>query len=288
MPTRSSAASARRRSARSSRSERRRPASAAQKPARAWQSAPAITFSLTVSPGNSPTFCRVRAIPSDASLCALIPVRSVPPKVSWPASGRTNPHSTLSRVVLPAPFGPMTPVTWQGAAANDTESSAVSPPKWTVTSRMSSTPGLSPGGLGAHSELVFIALFLLRRQLLLDDESQFKARLERQTRPNQIRIRTETVLTRGSDPPEPPDGQKVPVTPSLGPWPLVWGAVSASLCPRSVMIMGLWLGPPDLHDHAEGAVRGRAGAWVSSPARASRWRWAAGRECPRRACLPGR
>src|SRR5215467_8894207 len=192
MPTRSSAARARRRNARSSRSERRRPASAAQKPARAWQLAPAITFSLTVSPGNRPTFCRVRAIPSDASLCGLSPVRSVPPKVSWPASGRTNPHSTLSRVVLPAPFGPMTPVTWQGAAANDTESSAVSPPNRTVTSRMSSTPGLSPGGLGAHSELLFIALFLPTRQLLLDDESQFKARFGQQTRPNLIRGRTET------------------------------------------------------------------------------------------------
>src|SRR5215469_11185852 len=248
MPTRSSAARARRRSARSCRSERRSPASAAQKPARPWQLAAAITFSQTVSPGHRPTVWRVRASPSAPSLCALSPVRSVPPKVSRPASGRTNPHSTLSRVVLPAPFGPMTPVTWQGAAANDTESSAVSPPKRTVTSRMSSTPGLSPGGLGAHSELVFIALFLLRRQLLHDDESQFKARLERQTRPNQIRSRTETVLvwgsdppgtpgprppplppslrlggkppgpiarlTGGSDPPEPPDGQKVQVTPS--------------------------------------------------------------------------
>src|SRR5215470_13000828 len=194
MPTRSSAARARRRSARSSRSERRRPDTAAQKPARACQLAPAITFSQTVSPGNRPTFCRVRAIPSDASLCGLSPVRSVPPKVSRPASGRTNPHSTLSRVVLPAPFGPMTPVTWQGAAANDTESSAVRPPKRTVTSRMSSTPGLSPGGLGAHSELRFIALFLLTGQLSLDDEPQFKARFGQQTRPNLIRGRTETLL----------------------------------------------------------------------------------------------
>jgi hypothetical protein len=59
----------------------------------------------------------------------------------------------------------MTPVTWRGAAVNDTESSAVRPPNRTVTSRMSSMPAPSPVGvLGAHSELSFITLFLLTGQ----------------------------------------------------------------------------------------------------------------------------
>ena len=28
---------------------------------------------------------------------------------TWPSSGRIKPHKTFSSVVLPAPFGPMTP-----------------------------------------------------------------------------------------------------------------------------------------------------------------------------------
>src|SRR5437762_8216124 len=50
-----------------------------------------------------------------------------------------KPHRTLSRVVLPAPFGPITPRTCRGGTASETASSAVSPPKRTVTSRASST-----------------------------------------------------------------------------------------------------------------------------------------------------
>src|SRR5580700_8670986 len=50
-----------------------------------------------------------------------------------------NPHSTLSSVVLPAPFGPITPRMCRGGTASDTESSAVSPPNRTVTSLTSRT-----------------------------------------------------------------------------------------------------------------------------------------------------
>ena len=44
-----------------------------------------------------------------------------------------KPHKTLSRVVLPAPFGPMTPMTCLGGTASETASSAVRPPNRTVT-----------------------------------------------------------------------------------------------------------------------------------------------------------
>ena len=110
-PTRSSACSARSRSVRSSRSDRGRPNSAVQNPARAWLDAPTITFSTTVSPPNRPTPCSVRAMPRPASRCGRRPVSSRSPNWMVPESGLTNPHSTLSKVVLPAPFGPMMPVT---------------------------------------------------------------------------------------------------------------------------------------------------------------------------------
>jgi hypothetical protein len=42
--------------------------------------------------------------------------------------------SSRMSVVLPAPFGPMTPTISPGAAWSDTRSSAVSPPNATVTS----------------------------------------------------------------------------------------------------------------------------------------------------------
>src|SRR5580698_3959880 len=59
--------------------------------------------------------------------------------ITWPSSGRMKPHSTFSSVVLPAPFGPMTPTTWRGGTASDTALSAVRPPKRTLTSRTSRT-----------------------------------------------------------------------------------------------------------------------------------------------------
>ena len=46
---------------------------------------------------------------------------------------RCTPVITLNRVVLPAPFGPISPVTAPAGASSDTSSSAVWPPKRTVT-----------------------------------------------------------------------------------------------------------------------------------------------------------
>src|SRR5580704_2946745 len=58
---------------------------------------------------------------------------------------------TLNSVVLPAPFGPITPTTSPLASDSDTDSSAVSPPKATVTSwtaRPSASVSVPPGRRG--------------------------------------------------------------------------------------------------------------------------------------------
>ena len=161
-PTRSSASSAWPRSARSSRSLRGSPPSADQNPARAWRCAPIITFSSTDSRRNRPTPCSVRAMPSAASWCGCSRRSSAPSNRSRPGSGRTKPQSTFSSVVLPAPFGPMMPVTWRGAAASDTSSSAVSPPNRTVTPCTSSRPVPVPAGGGPADESSFTEKALLR------------------------------------------------------------------------------------------------------------------------------
>src|SRR5258705_8602735 len=91
-----------------------------------------ITFSSTLRPGNSPTPCRVRAMPSEVSRSGR-GRSSRPFSVNEPAVGRTNPQITLNSVVLPAPFGPMTLTTRPGGTARETSSSAVRPPKRTLT-----------------------------------------------------------------------------------------------------------------------------------------------------------
>jgi hypothetical protein len=63
-----------------------------------------------------------------------------PRQLSVPDCGVTNPQMTLNSVVLPAPFGPITPSTSPRWTSTDTFSSAVMPPNETVTSRTDSPP----------------------------------------------------------------------------------------------------------------------------------------------------
>src|SRR5205807_8256314 len=51
-----------------------------------------------------------------------------------PAVGACKPVMTLNSVVLPAPLGPMRPVTRPGSAARSTSWRAMTPPKRTLTS----------------------------------------------------------------------------------------------------------------------------------------------------------
>ena len=134
-PSSSSAASAASRSRALVAVRAREPEQRAPAPARARAaSAPTITFSSAVSPANSPRPCSVRAMPSRASCVRAEPASAAPPPARpSPASARTKPQMTLNSVVLPAPLGPITPTTSPGATVSDTSSSAVSPPKRTVS-----------------------------------------------------------------------------------------------------------------------------------------------------------
>src|SRR4051812_17099454 len=79
-----------------------------------------------------------------------------PPRNTSPAASDANPDTALSRVVLPAPLGPMMPRISPGATVSDTLSTAVTPPKRTVTPRASSASGIDEllaAGPGAGQRL---------------------------------------------------------------------------------------------------------------------------------------
>src|SRR5438874_8229871 len=63
---------------------------------------------------------------------------STPSIATVPDVGGSRPVTTLNRVVLPAPFGPINPVTRPSSADSDASSSAMLPPKRTLTPRTSS------------------------------------------------------------------------------------------------------------------------------------------------------
>src|SRR5664279_5319600 len=90
-------------------------------------------FSRTLSTWNSSSRWNVRASPSRARLVGLTRVMSRPSRITFPAFGGSRPVMTLNRVVLPAPLGPMSPVTDPGSVSMATSSSATLPPKRTVT-----------------------------------------------------------------------------------------------------------------------------------------------------------
>src|SRR5580704_13962361 len=97
-------------------------------------SRPTCTFSLAVREPNSSRRWKVRASPSRARRWGFMAVMSVSNKCTVPRSGACNPLITLKRVVLPAPFGPMSPVTVPGCTIRLVSVSAETPPKRTATS----------------------------------------------------------------------------------------------------------------------------------------------------------
>jgi hypothetical protein len=56
-------------------------------------------------------------------------VMSSAPKRTWPLSGRSSPESCLMKVVLPAPFGPITACVSPSRTSKSTPSVAISAPK---------------------------------------------------------------------------------------------------------------------------------------------------------------
>src|SRR5213593_3145823 len=90
--------------------------------------APTRTFSSVVIVLNSSTFWNVRAMPRRTIACAGTRSRSLPSKWSAPESGAYRRVITLKAVVLPAPFGPISPTIWPLSSSSESPSSARMPP----------------------------------------------------------------------------------------------------------------------------------------------------------------
>ena len=86
--------------------------------------APTMTFSSTVMPENGRGIWKARPIPRRHRACGDSRVMSVPLSSTDPRDGRTDPASTLSKVVLPAPLGPTMPMASPLETTRSTLSSA--------------------------------------------------------------------------------------------------------------------------------------------------------------------
>src|SRR5438445_1655144 len=117
----------------------RRPGSRPPPPVR--DSAAITRFSSTVIDPNSSRRWNVRPTPRRARRWGDHSVTSVPNRRTRPEAGVTRPATLLNSVVLPAPFGPMSPAIDAGGTVSETRSSAVRPPKRTVMSSASSGGG---------------------------------------------------------------------------------------------------------------------------------------------------
>src|SRR5690349_18451144 len=101
-------------------------------------SAATSRLSRTLSRPNSSSRWNVRARPCLARRAGPIRVTSLPSSTTCPEDGLRRPHTMSKSVLLPAPFGPINPVTWPRSAVTVTPSSARLPPKATVTPLASS------------------------------------------------------------------------------------------------------------------------------------------------------
>src|SRR5207245_2290710 len=92
----------------------------------------------TVGPWKSRAPWNVRAIPLAVSSCGARRVTVAPSSRTLPPSARRCPEMRLMSVVLPAPFGPMSPKACPAATARSTRSTAWTPPKVLLSCRVSS------------------------------------------------------------------------------------------------------------------------------------------------------
>src|ERR1700744_5725090 len=90
-------------------------------------------------------------MPRRARRYVRVRVTSVPPSDTVPLLGRCRPVMTLNNVVLPAPLGPIRPVTAPASARRETPERAATPPKWTLTS--STARAAAPGASGDTGHL---------------------------------------------------------------------------------------------------------------------------------------
>ncbi len=111
-------------------------------------SAAASTFSRTDNDPKTSSLWKVRAMPSRARLCGLSAVMSVPSKETFPAWRDWRPQMALKSVVLPAPLGPMRPVTVPGSTTRSTPRNAWTPPNRTSASATCRSGIVSPPSCG--------------------------------------------------------------------------------------------------------------------------------------------
>ncbi len=97
-------------------------------PARIRACRPTITFSTAVIAPNSRMFWKVRATPRGVMTSGRARVMFLPSSLIRPEVGRIRPVSMLKKVVLPAPFGPITETIECAGMSNDTSLTAVRPP----------------------------------------------------------------------------------------------------------------------------------------------------------------
>src|SRR5207249_3644549 len=100
--------------------------------------APTLTFSRTVMRAKGRVIWNVRARPRRQIACGGSPTMERSPKRTSPASGARNPERRLKTVVLPAPFGPMSPSISPGATVRSRPATARRPPKLRDNPRASS------------------------------------------------------------------------------------------------------------------------------------------------------
>ena len=113
---------------------------------RAWMSWATRTLSRTVSEPNASSRWKVRPIPRLARRCTGVWETLRPLNRTLPRVGFCSPLITLKQVVLPAPFGPISPVTRPDSATNDAWLTAVTPPNWTTTSSTTRSGSVRMGG----------------------------------------------------------------------------------------------------------------------------------------------
>ena len=94
---------------------------------RQWQ--PASTFSSTERFWKRRIVWKVRAMPSLTMRWVSQFVMSLPSKRTVPLSDRWFPVMRLKTVVLPAPFGPMSPTMAPWPTSKEISFTAISPPK---------------------------------------------------------------------------------------------------------------------------------------------------------------
>ena len=112
---------------------------------------PTSTFSSEVMCWNSRMFWNVRPIPRSVIACGGFAVTSSPSKTIVPPVGLYTPVSMLKKVVLPAPFGPMSDTIERSGMTKSTSFTATSPPNSlrTAVATRRSVIGPVPVGVGA-------------------------------------------------------------------------------------------------------------------------------------------